>query len=65
MERKAKDVIIKEENKLPLTFEYMEFFGSKRSDNLDSGSSPYLKCKKYQTEFHNRQVLYKAMTRML
>jgi hypothetical protein len=65
MEREAKDTIISEENKLPLTFDYMELFSYKSSDHSNSSASPPLKCEKYQTENHHKQVPCKPITRML
>ncbi|MFE7088229.1 hypothetical protein ACFU8T_13995 [Sphingobacterium spiritivorum] len=65
MEDKVKDLILQEKNKLPLTFEYMEFFGNKRSDNPDSTSSDYLKCSTYQTDYLLRKKPFKPLTRLL
>ncbi len=69
MEEKVKDLIIKEENKLPLTFEYMELYDGKSSNNLDSssgsGSSLYLKCSTYQTDYLLRTKPFKRLTRLI
>lgn len=65
MEEKVKDLIIKEENKLPLTFEYMELYDGKSSNNLDSGSSLYLRCSTYQTDYLLRTKPFKRLTRMI
>ncbi|UIR55010.1 hypothetical protein LZQ00_12040 [Sphingobacterium sp. SRCM116780] len=63
MEEKVKDLIIKEKNKLPLTFEYMELYGGKSSNN--SSSSHYLKCSTYQTDYLLRTKPFKRLTRLI
>ncbi|WP_293945795.1 MULTISPECIES: hypothetical protein [unclassified Sphingobacterium] len=65
MEEKIKDLITKEKNKLPLTFEFMELFGSQNSNNSDTNSSRYLKCSTYQTDYLWRTRPFKRLTRLL
>ncbi|MDR2273540.1 MAG: hypothetical protein LBF27_21715 [Sphingobacterium sp.] len=65
MEEKVKKLITSEENKLPLTFDYMELFGTNRSDNSDIGSSRYLTCSAYQTDHLLRTKPFKRLTRLI
>lgn len=55
----------KEENKLPLTFKYIELFESKNTEKPGSDTTYYLECKNYQTDFSLREKPYKPLTRLL
>lgn len=57
--------IIKEENKLPLTFKHLEFSKSKISIKSKSSITFFIECEKYQTEYLFRSKPYKPITRLL
>lgn len=60
-----KKVLCNENNKLPLTFKYIEKFKIKTDKNRDKYKVYYLKCEKYQTDFLMQTKPYKNLVRML
>ncbi len=56
---------IKENNKLPLTFKYMELFKTQDLKKLDENTIFYIPCRKYQTNFYVREKPFKSLVRML
>jgi hypothetical protein len=56
---------IKEKHKLPLTFKYIEIFRGKNLGKLNSNTTYFLECEKYQTNFFVRLKPYKPLTKML
>ncbi|AZA79209.1 hypothetical protein EG347_17695 [Chryseobacterium sp. G0186] len=54
-----------EKNNLPLTFKFIEKFGSKKSNEKSSISINYIKCEIYQTDYLMRERPIKALTRLL
>lgn len=57
--------IIKEKNKLPLFFKYIEFSKSKTTFVNKSRSIFFIKCDRYQTDYLIRSKPYKHITRLL
>lgn len=57
--------IINEQNKLPLTFNYIEQFNKRRTVDLQKEILYMLKCDKYQTDFYLRRKPLKPLVRML
>ncbi len=57
--------IIKERNKLPLTFKYTEFSKSKVPIKSKSSLTFFVECEKYQTEYLFRSKPYKSITRLV
>ena len=58
--------LIREKNKLPLTFKYIEVFSKKGSKNKSRKSILYfLECSNYQTDCHVRAKPIKPLTRLL
>lgn len=60
-----KKLFKEEKNKLPLTFKFIEKFGTKESNKKDSISINYVKCETYQTDYLMRERPIKALTRLL
>lgn len=56
---------IKEKNKLPLTFKYIEFSKSKITVKSKSSLTFFVECEKYQTEYLFRSKPYKSISRLL
>ncbi|KQT25907.1 hypothetical protein ASG22_04200 [Chryseobacterium sp. Leaf405] len=56
---------IREKNKLPLTFKYVEFSKSKIIVKSKSNLTFFVECEKYQTEYLFRSKPYKSITRLL
>ena len=56
---------IREINKLPLTFKYVEYFKKKTFKGFNSKSTYYMKCEKYQTDFYVREKPVKNHTRLI
>lgn len=65
MDKKVKELIDREENRLPLTFTYLEFFEDKRFNLQSESSTNYLECGHYQTNFLMRSRPFKKLVRML
>lgn len=57
--------IIKEKNKLPLTFKYIEFSKNKTQIKSKSNLIFFVECERYQTEYLVRARPYKSLTRLL
>ncbi|MDQ1096456.1 hypothetical protein QE441_003531 [Chryseobacterium sp. SORGH_AS909] len=58
--------LIREKNKLPLTFKYIEAFNKKGSKNKSRNSILYfVECNSYQTDCYVRAKPSKPLTRML
>lgn len=55
---------LKEINRLPLAFKYLDIYKSKNI-KIDSSAVYYLQCEKYQTHFHVREKPLKYLTRLL
>lgn len=60
-----KKLFREEKNKLPLTFKFIEKFGTKKSNDKNSISINYIKCELYQTDYLMRERPIKALTRLL
>jgi hypothetical protein len=56
---------IKEKNKLPLTFKYIEFKKSQVIVKSKSNLTFFVECEKFQTEYLVRSRPYKSITRLL
>ncbi len=56
---------IKESNKLPLTFKYLEFSKSKLSSKSKVEFTYFVECEDFQTEYLVRAKPLKAIARML
>jgi hypothetical protein len=56
---------IKEKHKLPLTFNYMESFKTQNTGNKMNDIIFFIKCEKYQSNFHVRENSGKALVRFL
>ncbi len=55
---------IKEKNKLPLTFQYIETFNDQKLKKLNDVIY-VLDCEKYQTNFYIREKPMKSLNRLL
>lgn len=54
-----------EKNLLPLTFKYMEIIKIDKQKSDSSNVVYYLRCDKYQTDFHTRQKPFKNIVRLI
>lgn len=57
--------LYKENNKLPLTFKYIEIFKTKNVSKIHSSMVYSLPSEKYQTEYHVREKPLKQLTRLI
>lgn len=65
MKQNKFDFEISEDNKLPLTFDYIEFYQTKSSSNPKDNSPEKMSCDEFQTDFLVRSKPIKRLTRLI